>query len=489
MTVRPALLDALTQLDGTQILCVGDVMLDRFVYGAVERVSPEAPIPVLHVRDTREMLGGAGNVVRNLAALGIRSTLAGVVHDDAAGQAVRRLVAAEETIDAVLLDDPARRTTVKTRFVSGGQQLLRMDEEDGGATAESVQKLLSAAIDTALTACGAVLLSDYGKGVLSATQATDVLPRIIAAANAAGKPVVIDPKGSDYTRYRGAGLLTPNRNELREATRMPVDGNDAIVAAARHLIDSCGVGAVLVTRGPDGMTLVAGAAEPVHLPALAREVFDVSGAGDTVVAVIAAGLAAGLDTAIAAELANVAAGIVVGKAGTAVVHRDELAQALSGSSEGRGNILSRAALVDRVAVWRQRGLTVGFTNGCFDLIHPGHISLLDQAAAACDRLIVAINTDASVVRLKGPNRPVQNEAARSIVLASLASVDAVVTFDEDTPLALIEAVVPDVLVKGADYARAEVVGGDIVEAHGGRVVLARLEQGFSTTATIARIAQ
>jgi len=489
MIHHPALLDALARLDGTQILCVGDVMLDRFVYGAVERVSPEAPIPVLHAREVREMLGGAGNVARNLAALGIGSTLIGVVHKDAPGAAVRRLVSEAALIGSALVDDPDRRTTIKTRFVSGTQKLLRMDAEDGGIVGEDVKSNLVAAIDAALAGCGAVLLSDYGKGVLAAAQPTGVLAHAIAAGRAAGKPVVVDPKGGDYARYRGADLLTPNRNELREATRMPVDGDEEIVAAAHHLIESCGVGAVLVTRGGDGMTLVAGDAGPVHLPALAREVFDVSGAGDTVVAVLAAGLAAGLEAAVAAELANVAAGIVVGKAGTAVVRRDELALALTGETQGRAKVLTREALVARVAGWRERGLTVGFTNGCFDLIHPGHISLLDQASAACDRLVVAINTDESVSRLKGPSRPVQNEAARGLVLASLASVDAVTTFGEDTPLALIEAICPDVLVKGADYARAEVVGGDFVEAHGGRVVLARLEDGFSTTATIARIAQ
>jgi D-beta-D-heptose 7-phosphate kinase/D-beta-D-heptose 1-phosphate adenosyltransferase len=489
MIHHPALLDALTTIAGTHILCVGDVMLDRFVYGAVERVSPEAPIPVLHARETREMLGGAGNVARNLAALGIGSTLVGVVHDDTAGSAVRRLIADEALIGNALVDDPARRTTLKTRFVSGAQHLRRMDEVDGGIAGDAARRDLVAAIEAGVVQCGAVLLSDYGKGVLSAAQPTEVLARAIEAAHGAGKPVVVDPKGSDYTRYRGADLLTPNRSELREATRLPVDSDDEIVAAARHLIAGCGVGAVLVTRGGDGMTLVAADGEPVHLPALAREVFDVSGAGDTVVAVIAAGLAAGLAAALAAELANVAAGIVVGKAGTAVVRREELAQALSGEAQGRAKVLTRETLADRVADWQRRGLSVGFTNGCFDLVHPGHISLLDQAAAACDRLVVAINTDVSVARLKGPNRPVQNEAARALVLASLASVDAVTTFDEDTPLALIEAIRPDVLIKGADYSRAEVVGGDFVEAHGGRVVLARLEEGFSTTATIARIAQ
>jgi D-beta-D-heptose 7-phosphate kinase/D-beta-D-heptose 1-phosphate adenosyltransferase len=479
--------DTLDRLDDVKVLCIGDVMLDRFVYGVVERVSPEAPIPVLLVRETREMLGGARNVVRNLAALGVPTTLVGTVGDDDAGRTVRRLIGNERIIANALADDRARPTTVKTRFVSGGQQLLRLDEESAEALADDAQRNLIGSFDEALSTCDAVILSDYGKGVLSGARETALLGHVIAAAIAAGKPVVVDPKGEDYTCYRGAGLLTPNRNELRGATRMPVDGDASIVAAARRLIANCGVAGVLVTRGADGMTLVDGRRAPVHLPALAREVFDVSGAGDTVVAVIAAGLAAGLDTAVAAELANIAAGIVVGKAGTAVVHRDELAQALSGAVAGRGKVLSHPALADRVAGWRQRGLTVGFANGCFDLIHPGHVSLIDQAAAACDRLVVAINSDASVARLKGPGRPVQNEAARALVLASLAGVDAVVSFDEDTPQALIVAIRPDVLVKGADYARADVVGGDFVESYGGRVLLARLEPGFSTTATIARI--
>lgn len=481
--------DVLDDLDDVAILCIGDVMLDRFVYGTVDRVSPEAPIPVLHVRETREMLGGAGNVARNLAALGVPATLVGTIGDDDAGQAVQRLIGIERVIVNALGADGARPTTVKTRFVSGGQQLLRIDEETPEAASDDIQRRLIGHIDDALSACDAVILSDYGKGVLSGGRETALLSHVIKAANAAGKPLIVDPKGADYSRYRGASLLTPNRNELRGATRMPVDDDAGIVAAAHLLIESCGVGGVLVTRGGDGMTLVNDDDPPVHLPALAREVFDVSGAGDTVVAVIAAGLAAGLDRVSAAELANVAAGIVVGKAGTAVVHRDELAQALSGAVAGRGKILSRPALADRVAGWRHRGLTIGFANGCFDLIHPGHISLIDQAAAACDRLIVAINTDTSVVRLKGPARPVQNEAARALVLASLAGVDAVVSFDEDTPLALIEAIRPDVLVKGADYAREDVVGGDFVESYGGRVLLARLEDGFSTTATIARIAR
>jgi D-beta-D-heptose 7-phosphate kinase/D-beta-D-heptose 1-phosphate adenosyltransferase len=329
-----------------------------------------------------------------------------------------------------------------------------------------------------------VVLSDYGKGVLTGT----LIGRVIAAARGAGKPVIVDPKGPDYRVYRGATVLTPNRRELAEASRMADRTDDEIVAAARHIVARCEVDAVLVTRGGDGMTLVEGD-NAHHLAAEAREVFDVSGAGDTVVAVVAAALAAGLASPDAAGLANVAAGIVVAKSGTAVAGADEIVDALRAGElmSGERKSVSPAAALDRVATWRARGLTIGFTNGCFDLIHPGHVSLLAQARAACDRLVVGLNSDASARRLKGDGRPVQGEAARAAVLGSFASVDLVVIFDDDTPIALIEALRPDVLVKGADYSLDQVVGGDLVQGHGGRVLLADLEPGHSTTATIARM--
>ena len=303
--------------------------------------------------------------------------------------------------------------------------------------------------------------------------------------------MAVDPKGDDYTRYRGAALLTPNRRELAEASRMATRGDDDIEAAARHVLKSCGVESILATRGGEGMTLVAGDGAAEHLAAEALEVFDVSGAGDTVVAAVAAALAAGIPLADAARIANAAAGIVVAKAGTAVAYADEVADALRsrGLHDGERKSTSLATARERIAAWRARGETIGFTNGCFDLIHPGHVSLLRQARAACDRLVVGLNSDASTRRLKGEARPVQMEAARAAVLGSLASVDLVVIFDEDTPIRLIEGLRPDVLVKGADYARDEVVGGDIVEAYGGRVLLADLEPGHSTTATIARLAK
>lgn len=485
MSVSSVLADAVPALAKARVVCAGDLMLDRYVYGEVRRISPEAPIPVLAIDHETAMLGGAGNVVRNLAALGVGVSVAGVIGDDEAGRTVTDLLASEPGVRPLLGTDPARRTAIKTRFCAGPQQLLRADRETIAPLAPALQDRLVGAVESALAQASVLVLSDYGKGLLEA----GVAKRLIAAARQAGRMVIVDPKGTDFSRYAGATLLTPNRRELAEATRMPVGDDAQVVAAARALIATHGVQAVLVTRSQDGMTLVEATGEPRHLKAEARAVFDVSGAGDTVVAVLAGALAAGLALDDAARLANAAAGIVVGKVGTAVVHPDELVSALHHQDvwEAEAKLVSREQAVERIAAWRRQGLKIGFTNGCFDLLHPGHVSLLAQARAACDRLVVGLNSDASVSRLKGPSRPVQTEAARATVMASLRSVDLVVIFGEDTPLALIEALRPDVLVKGADYTVETVVGADRVQSWGGRVLLAELAQGHSTSATIARI--
>ncbi|MGP1397464.1 MAG: D-glycero-beta-D-manno-heptose-7-phosphate kinase [Inquilinaceae bacterium] len=480
-----ALIERVEAMRGVRVLCVGDAMIDRFVHGAVDRVSPEAPIPILRVAGESVMPGGAGNVTANLAALGAEAVLVAIAGEDEAGDQLARLLADLGTAEIHLLRAPRHPTTVKTRFTASGQQLLRADREaDGPHDDACVQRLLDAA-RSALDACGAVILSDYGKGVVDAA----VAEGIIAAARDAGIPVVVDPKGRDYGRYRGATVVTPNRRELAEASGAPVDGDDAVVAAAGGLIARSGVGALVVTRSEEGMTVVPAAGQPVHLRGEAREVFDVSGAGDTVVATLAAALAAGASLNEAARLANVAGGIVVGKRGTATVRNGELSAACRHQDWARSDtkIVSGPAAARQAARWRQAGLRVGFTNGCFDLLHPGHIALMGQARAACDRLIVGLNSDASVQRLKGPDRPVQAEVARATVLASLAAVDLVVVFAEDTPLALIEAIRPDVLVKGADYTIDRVVGAAEVEAYGGTVMLADLAPGHSTTATIGRL--
>jgi D-beta-D-heptose 7-phosphate kinase/D-beta-D-heptose 1-phosphate adenosyltransferase len=485
MNNKPRLIDWLDRLAAAQVVCVGDVMLDRFVYGEVERISPEAPIPVLQIAREAVTIGGAGNVARNLSALGTETRLFGVVGDDPAGREAAEVLSFENSVALSLTADGGRPTTVKTRFIAGGQQLLRTDEEDLTALSDGLLAQLSADVAASVSGgkCGALILSDYGKGVLTDA----MIAAAMDAARAASVPVVVDPKGVDFGRYRGAGVITPNRHELGAASRMPVDSDAEVAAAARHLIETCRLDAVIATRGADGMAVVS-VSDEVYLPALAREVFDVSGAGDTVVASVAAGLAAGMSVVDAAQLANVAAGLVVAKVGTAVVRLDELADGLGGAPGLAAKIMENAALQERVAQWRARGLSVGFTNGCFDIVHPGHISLIEQASAACDRLIVALNDDVSVQRLKGEGRPVQPEGARARVIASLAGVDGVVLFAEDTPQLLIEAVRPDVLVKGADYSVDEVVGGELVASYGGRVVLADLVDGFSTTDTISRIA-
>jgi D-beta-D-heptose 7-phosphate kinase/D-beta-D-heptose 1-phosphate adenosyltransferase len=487
---RPDLAAALERLAGVPVLVLGDIMLDRFVSGAVERISPEAPIPVLRIDRESNMLGGAGNVLRNLAALGARPHGIAVVGADDAGGMIETL--AELCLQPVggraeLIRTLERPTTLKDRFIAAGQQLLRVDRDpEAGLDADTLARVKAAAL-AAVARAAAVILSDYGKGLLDDA----LIAAVVAAAAEHGCPVIVDPKGRDFARYRGAGWVTPNRRELAEASGLATGDDDAVAAAARKVITETGIAAVLATRSEQGMTLVSGAGgrDVRHLKAEAREVYDVSGAGDTVVAAFAAALGAGLDPVTAAQLANVAAAIVVGKLGTAVARPGEILHALHASDllAAEAKVVDLDSLGEQVAQWRKAGLKIGFTNGCFDLLHPGHVSLLEQARAACDRLIVGLNSDASVRRLKGETRPVQGEAARAAVLASLASVSRVVLFGEDTPLALIEALKPDVLVKGADYSVEQVVGADIVQAYGGKVVLAELSPGHSTTATIARL--
>lgn len=470
----------------TAILCLGDVMLDRYVYGQVDRISPEAPIPVLRVVRESLMLGGAGNVVRNLAVLGATTVFVSVIGDDDAGPQLAALLGSEPQVEPHLLIQRGRSTTIKTRFIAGSHHLLRTDWETVQPIDAGIRQEIQRKASTCLPRCQLVVLSDYGKGVLT----PDVVTAVIEAAIAAGKPVIIDPKGNDFSRYRGATLITPNRGELVAASRMPCQDPEGIVAAARQLIAEHGFGAMLVTLSEQGMVLVDANGTVDAIPAQAREVFDVSGAGDTVVSVLATALAAGADLPVAMRLANIAAGVVVGKVGTATVHPQEIKRALLDQrlSSDTGKIVTVPEALDQIAKWRLAGLRIGFTNGCFDLLHPGHVSLLRQARRACDRLIVGLNSDVSVRRLnKGPERPLQNEAARATVLSSLAPVDLVVLFGDDTPRELIRALHPDVLVKGADYTIDTVVGADLVQSYGGTVILADLEPGHSTTNLVHRM--
>jgi D-beta-D-heptose 7-phosphate kinase/D-beta-D-heptose 1-phosphate adenosyltransferase len=487
MTVNAELAALVPKLKGARVACVGDLMLDRFVYGTAERISPEAPIPVVRIDREESMLGGAGNVVRNIVGLGGSVEFVSVVGQDQAGREVMGLVGALDGVEPHLLVERDRATTIKTRYIAGHQQMLRADRETSEPVGDAIAEDAARLVCQAMKDCSVVVISDYAKGLLIPRE----IATIVAAARAGKRTVIVDPKGRDYSRYRGATILTPNARELGEAAGMPVGGDRAVELAAKKILKVTDAQAIVVTRGADGMSVVPAKDKTLHLPALAREVFDVSGAGDTVVAALATALAAGLPLEKAARLASVAAGIVVAKVGTAVAYTADLLRALrhDDMANGENKFVTLEQAIDEVGRWRRLGHKVGFTNGCFDLLHPGHVSLIGQARAACDRLVVGLNSDASVRRLKGPTRPVQGETARAAVLASLGQVDLVVIFAEDTPIEAIRALRPDVLVKGADYTKDKVVGAADVESWGGRVVLAKLVDGQSTTATIRKLAR
>jgi len=461
-------------------------MLDRFVYGSVERISPEAPIPVVNVERFLDMPGGAANVARNIAAMGARVTLLGVVGKDIWAEDLRAQLSSTPTIDVRLVADPSRPTSVKTRYVADGQQVMRADSESRAALSPTVERSLLDQFSLALCDVAVIVLSDYAKGVLC----DSVTHAAIDCARRAGKTIIVDPKSKDFSRYRGAGVLTPNRLELQQACGHECVADQQVVDGARQMLASGICDVMIVTRGKDGMSVIQADGRATHLPTTARQVYDVSGAGDTVVAAIALATAAGAEIIEAAALANVAAGIVVGKRGTATVSAGEIIAAIT-PFDGRTDpqkIFAVDTVVQVARAWREQGLKIAFANGCFDLLHPGHISLLEQARRSADRLIVGLNADLSIRRLKGPNRPVQGEVARATVLAAMKSVDAVVIFSEDTPLGLIETLEPDVLVKGADYTLDTVVGADLVMKRGGKVLLAELLSGHSTTDTVKRVA-
>jgi D-beta-D-heptose 7-phosphate kinase/D-beta-D-heptose 1-phosphate adenosyltransferase len=464
------------------VLCLGDLMLDRFAYGEIERISPEAPVPILRLMRTTEMLGGAGNVAANIAALDGKALLVGLLGSDAAAGAVRALLGRAPRIVDHLVETPRRPTICKTRFVASGQQVVRTDDESLLPVDARDEQALIAEMDAVAGSAQAIVLSDYGKGAVS--------DRVIAAAVAAGRahgiPVFVDPKSDDFRRYHGVTCVTPNLKELAAASRMPVGDEASVIAAARKVMAEAGAAAILATRSEKGMILVEADGAVTVAPARAREVFDVSGAGDTAIAVLALAHASGRSLAQAVAIANAAAGVVVSKAGTATAHIGEVMHELGADEEppSLSTLALTASLVDH---WKASGLTVGFTNGCFDLVHAGHIALLAAARAQCDRLVVALNTDASVRALKGPNRPISSLDKRAQVIAAIRYVDCVLAFDEETPLELIRRLKPDVLIKGSDYTLEGVVGGDLVRAAGGRVYLAPLLDGQSTSNTVRQI--
>jgi D-beta-D-heptose 7-phosphate kinase / D-beta-D-heptose 1-phosphate adenosyltransferase len=474
------------KLNHVRVLCIGDVMLDRFVSGQVKRISPESPVPILSVSGTKNFPGGAANVARNIASLGGRCTLVSVVGQDRVAGELQGTMDLIEGVRCEFIVSVDRPTSEKIRFVAYGQHMLRADAEITDPITESIANVVIDFINGLASEHDVIVLSDYAKGVLT----DEIIQASVKIARAYDLPIVVDPKSLNLKRYAGATVITPNSKEVLDATGIDPTEDDARAEhAGLSILHSSGVKAVLLTRAHRGMTLVGPSGATLHLPASAREVFDVVGAGDTAIATLSLALGAKLQLGEAARLANCAAGVVVGKRGTATVTQTELADELARINGGslralQNKIMSREDVVELAKTWRKNGFKVGFTNGCFDILHVGHLSILGFSKQNSGRLIVAVNSDASVKRLKEPGRPINSENDRAMVLAALSAVDAVVIFDEDTPLEMIKELNPDVLVKGADYTIDKIVGSAHVLSYGGQVLTCELVPGKSTTRVV-----
>lgn len=478
-------LEALFQRAGSfRCLVVGDLMLDEYLWGTAERISPEAPVQVVDVQREDLRLGGAGNVANNLRTLGCRVTLASVIGADDNGEALVRGLTEREIDTGGMFREPGRRTARKTRIVASHQQILRIDRETRAPLAPVQEAEFCAWLKEHVGSFDVVLVSDYLKGVLTPA----VLTAVVTAARSHRIPVLVDPKGTDYGRYRGATVLTPNRKEAEAAAGLAIHDDASLVRAAETIMGKVGLDNLLITRSEAGMSLFSGSGRTIHIPTVAREVFDVTGAGDTVLATLACGVAGGMDLADAARLANTAAGIAVAKLGTSVVTPAEIVDAVAHSHrDSDGKIKERSVLAALAERARLSGKRIVFTNGCFDLLHAGHVKYLQAARRLGDLLVLGLNSDASVRRLKGPKRPLIGEEERSHLLAALDCIDYVCLFDEDTPLELISLLKPHILVKGGDYTPEGVVGRELVEAWGGRVELIPFVDGKSTSNIIEKV--
>jgi len=481
---RQQLEQFLSRLPQLRVLVLGDLMLDEYLWGDAERISPEAPVPIVAVQKDDLRLGGAGNVIHNLIALGCQVSVASVLGDDSDGLLLRRhLDEAGVNTQSVVLET-GRVTSRKTRVLANNQQMLRIDRESRDAISDTSEAALLTMLQECVAQIDLILVSDYLKGVLT----PKLLSGIIALGQERGIPVVVDPKGDDYSKYRNATMLTPNRKEAQIAARLSIHDEESLLKAGENLCRELQLEALLITRSEEGMSLFSRDGRHSHLATEAREIFDVSGAGDTVLALMGAGLAAGLEMETAAQIANLAAGIVVGKVGTSTVTPEELLLAawkLHGDSDFK--IHDRAVLSRILEQERQNDRCVVFTNGCFDLLHVGHVKYLQKARQLGDLLVLGLNSDASIRRLKGPKRPLIGEEERAHILAALDCIDYVVIFDEDTPFELIKILRPQILAKGGDYTADEVVGKELVESWKGRVELIQFVDGKSTSRTIENI--
>jgi D-beta-D-heptose 7-phosphate kinase/D-beta-D-heptose 1-phosphate adenosyltransferase len=485
--------------ENQKILLVGDIMLDRFVYGSVSRISPEGPIPVLSAMREDKMLGGAGNVFSNLRGLGCDVRMITVVGQDGAAEEIKNIVREAGGDINGLVEDASRPTILKTRFLSQNQQLLRVDHENSSIQTDVMQRNILSRAEDLIKEMKALILSDYGKGMLTPW----LIRKLIRMAKKNKVPVIIDPKGQDFSIYSGASIVTPNKKELSEATNgHAVDSDENVEAAAKALIKQSGIETVFATRSEDGMSVISKKGAAIHLETVAQEVFDVSGAGDTVVATIAASIAAGGSYEQAAQAANIAGGMAVAKVGTAIIRQEELRKEAEDSglhtpqkSYGISMIADQETARERIKTWQAQGLKVGFTNGCFDILHYGHVHYLNQARNKCDRLVIGLNHDQSVKILKGANRPINDGNARATVIAALGAVDMVVFFgaeeaaQDNTPCALVDVLRPDILMKGGDYTIDQLPEGQVVLAYGGEVDIMPLYDGYSTSNIIKKSAE
>ncbi len=464
-------------------LVIGDVMLDRYLIGSVGRISPEAPVPIVLLKQQNERAGGAANVAANLAQLGIKTHIIGCVGGDAEAKTLLALLGEMDVEASGVCISNNRPTIAKTRVLSGHQQMMRLDQENSEPFNSAENKQLLSAIQAQLALKPAVvILSDYAKGLLS----SEICQTIIKQCKTQDIPVLVDPKGHDYSKYQGATALTPNKKETAEACNTSTNDSDLITKAS-ELKNSLNLQFLAVTRGEEGITLID---SRIHdIPAIAKQVFDVSGAGDTVIATLAAGLMYGLNALESLQLANIAAAVVVGKVGTVPISQQELLEALTSQqgNEQAHKICDLAQLMQKIEAWKKAKQKIVFTNGCFDLLHAGHVTYLEAAKKRGDRLILGLNTDRSVSAIKGPTRPVVHENDRARVLAALESVDAIILFDEDTPINLINVIKPDVIAKGSDYTADQVVGGKEVISWGGEIALIDLVEGRSTSNIIKKM--
>ncbi len=484
--LRDRVAELLSAFTGQRALVLGDLIYDTFVYGQVNRVSREAPVPILSELRRDAMLGGAGNLARNLVGLGGVVRLVSAIGRDAEGDAAQNLArtACGETV--TLVRTPQRPTPTKIRYVSNNQQMFCVDRDPSAQLEPAFEAELLEAVQAQLADVDVLILSDYGRGLLTPSLIAGAIER----ARGAGVPVTVDPRGADFTRYDGATLIKPNAEELHAETGLPVESDAEAETALRAFKATLKhTGALLVTRGGEGMSLLSAQGEVVHHRSKPRSVFDVSGAGDTALAALSLGVAAKLELNEAMAMADLAAGVAVSKAGTAVVTPADIYADMRGDdAPPTWRVVSPDQGADIAEDWRERGLKVGFTNGCFDLLHPGHLSVLRHAASVCDRLVVGLNTDASVKQLKGETRPINDEATRALMLASLHMVDRVILFGQETPEALIQAIRPDVMIKGGDYVADDLPGADFVKSYGGDIVLAPLVDGLSTTNLVKKMA-